>query len=124
MIDVSDAESLHRVAERFDTVVLHHAGADEDIFAVRDVDATYRFVVPAARTAGAASRRSRPPARRPEDAPRRCPGSPRTASATARRLPRASGASSPDRPGHLRGSRAPDARPEPYFPEVGVRPTP
>jgi hypothetical protein len=46
VIDVSDAESLHRVAERFDTIVLHHAGADEDVFAVRDVDATYRFVVP------------------------------------------------------------------------------
>ncbi|WP_324275321.1 hypothetical protein [Blastococcus brunescens] len=46
VIDVSDAEALHRVAERFDTVVLHHAGEDEDVFAVRDVDATYRFVVP------------------------------------------------------------------------------
>jgi signal peptidase I len=46
VIDVSDAESLHRVAERFDTLVLHHAGPDEDVFAVRDVDATYRFVVP------------------------------------------------------------------------------
>jgi hypothetical protein len=46
VIDVSDAESLHRVAERFDTLVLHHAGEDEDVFAVRDVDATYRFVVP------------------------------------------------------------------------------
>jgi hypothetical protein len=47
VIDVSDAESLHRVAERFDTVVLHHATEDEDVFAVRDVDATYRFVMPA-----------------------------------------------------------------------------
>ena len=28
VVDVSDAESLHRVAERFDTVVLHHAGPD------------------------------------------------------------------------------------------------
>jgi signal peptidase I len=56
VIDVSDAESLHRVAERFDTLVLHHAGADEDVFAVRDVDATYRFVVPGGREA-----RSRPP---------------------------------------------------------------
>jgi signal peptidase I len=46
VIDVSDAESLHRVAERFDTLVLHHAGPDEDVFAVRDIDATYRFVVP------------------------------------------------------------------------------
>jgi signal peptidase I len=46
VIDVSDAESLHRVAERFDALVLHHAGPDEDVFAVRDIDATYRFVVP------------------------------------------------------------------------------
>ena len=57
VIDVSDAESLHRVAERFDTVVLHHAGADEDTFAVRDVDATYRFVVPV----GPDGRRGKPP---------------------------------------------------------------
>jgi signal peptidase I len=56
VIDVSDAESLHRVAERFDTLVLHHAGEDEDVFAVRDVDATYRFVVPGGREA-----RARPP---------------------------------------------------------------
>jgi hypothetical protein len=56
VIDVSDAESLHRVAERFDTVVLHHAGEDEDVFAVRDVDATYRFVVP-----GTPARRGKPP---------------------------------------------------------------
>jgi hypothetical protein len=53
---VSDAESLHRVAERFDTVVLHHVGEDEDVFAVRDVDATYRFVVP-----GSDRRRGMPP---------------------------------------------------------------
>ena len=46
VVDVSDAESLHRVAERFDTVVLHHAGPDGDVFAVRDLDVTYRFVVP------------------------------------------------------------------------------
>jgi hypothetical protein len=57
VIEVSDAESLHRVAERFDTVVLHHAGPDEDVFAVRDADATYRFVIP-----GAAGRqRGKPP---------------------------------------------------------------
>ncbi|TYP86613.1 signal peptidase I [Blastococcus xanthinilyticus] len=56
VIDVADAEALHRVAERFDTVVLHHAGPDEDVFAVRDVDATYRFVVP-----GTPGRRGRPP---------------------------------------------------------------
>jgi signal peptidase I len=46
VFDVADAESLHRVAERFDTVVLHHAADDEDVFVVRDADATYRFVVP------------------------------------------------------------------------------
>jgi hypothetical protein len=65
VIDVSDAESLHRVAERFDTVVLHHAGPDEDVFAVRDVDATYRFVV-----AGSSDRRrGRPPVPPPVSAP-------------------------------------------------------
>lgn len=53
VIDVADAESLHRVAERFDSLVLHHAGADEDVFAVRDIDATYSFVVPG----GSAGRR-------------------------------------------------------------------
>jgi hypothetical protein len=61
---VSDAESLHRVAERFDTVVLHHAGADEDTFAVRDVDATYRFVVPV----GPDGRRGKPPVPAPRAA--------------------------------------------------------
>ncbi|MGY2077624.1 signal peptidase I [Blastococcus sp. SYSU DS0828] len=66
VIDVSDAESLRRVAERFDTVVLHHAAAEEDVFAVRDVDATYRFVVPG----GAGARRGRPPVPAPSRAPR------------------------------------------------------
>jgi signal peptidase I len=46
VVDVSDVESLHRVAERFDTVVLHHVGPDGDVFAVRDLDMTYRFVIP------------------------------------------------------------------------------
>jgi signal peptidase I len=46
VVDVADAESLHRVAERFDTLVLHHAAPDEDVFVVRDVEMTYRFVVP------------------------------------------------------------------------------
>jgi hypothetical protein len=64
VIDVSDAESLHRVAERFDTVVLHHAGEDGDTFAVRDVDATYRFVVPA----GPDGRRGKPPVPAPRAA--------------------------------------------------------
>jgi len=63
VIDVSDAESLHRVAERFDTVVLHHAGVAEDTFAVRDVDATYRFVVPAGE-----GRRGKPPVPAPRGA--------------------------------------------------------
>lgn len=56
VIDVSDAESLRRVAERFDTVVLHLAAEHQDVFAVRDLDATYRLVVP-----GSPGRRSRPP---------------------------------------------------------------
>lgn len=56
VIDVFDAEALHRVAERFDTLVLPHAGEEADVFAVRDVDATYRFVVPGGREA-----RARPP---------------------------------------------------------------
>ena len=66
VIDVSDAESLRRVAERFDTLVLHHAGPDEDVFAVRDVDATYRFVVP-----GSPDRqRGKPPVPEAAHAPR------------------------------------------------------
>ena len=65
VIDVSDAESLHRVAERFDTVVLHHAGEDGDTFAVRDVDATYRFVVPV----GPDGRRGKPPVPAPSRVP-------------------------------------------------------
>ena len=44
VIDVADAESLVRVAERLDTVVLHHAGAAGDVFAVQDGDTTFRFV--------------------------------------------------------------------------------
>ena len=57
VFDVADAESLHRMAERFDTVVLHHATEDEDVFVVRDADATYRFVVPGAE----GRRRGKPP---------------------------------------------------------------
>jgi hypothetical protein len=65
VFDVADAESLHRVAERFDTVVLHHATDDEDVFVVRDADATYRFVVP-----GAEGRhRGKPPVPAPVHAP-------------------------------------------------------
>ena len=57
VFDVADAESLHRVAERFDTVVLHHAADDEDVFVVRDADATYRFVMPG----GGGRHRGQPP---------------------------------------------------------------
>ncbi len=46
VVDVADAESLHKVAERFDTLVLHQSGPDEDVFLVRDVEMTYRFVMP------------------------------------------------------------------------------
>jgi signal peptidase I len=74
VIDVSDADALHRVAERFDTLVLHHAGEDADVFAVRDVDATYRFVVPGGREA-----RARPPVPAPKAVP-----VPETADATAK----------------------------------------
>jgi signal peptidase I len=63
VIDVADAESLHRVAERFDSVVLHQAGRDEDVFAVRDLDATYRFVVPGS------ARRDMPPVPAPVPTP-------------------------------------------------------
>lgn len=63
VVDVSDLESLHRVAERFDTVVLHHAGPDGEVFAVRDMDMTYRFVIPG--TPGA--HRGKPPV--PDRAP-------------------------------------------------------
>jgi signal peptidase I len=91
LIDVSDAESLHRVAERFDTVVLHHAGPDEDVFVVRDQDATYRLVLPGAAQRG----RGRPPVPAPRPAPRvgtRTPGTPPAAAPPGDRttpLPRA-----------------------------------
>jgi hypothetical protein len=65
VIEVSDAEALHRVAERFDTLVLHHAGPDGDVFAVRDLDATYRFVVP---NVGGREVRSTPPVPAPAPA--------------------------------------------------------
>ncbi|HLM05399.1 MAG TPA: signal peptidase I [Blastococcus sp.] len=64
VIDVADPEALHRVAERFDTLVLHHAGPEEDVFAVRDVDMTYRFVVP-----GGSAARGRPPVPQKTPAP-------------------------------------------------------
>ena len=46
VVDVSDAESLRRVAERLDTLVLHLDGEDGHTFAVQDIDTTYRFVLP------------------------------------------------------------------------------
>jgi hypothetical protein len=46
VVDVSDAESLRRVAERFDSLVLHHAGPDGQTLAVQDSDTTYRYVFP------------------------------------------------------------------------------
>jgi hypothetical protein len=57
VIDVSDPESLHRVAERFDTVVLHHTAGGQNVFVVRDVDATYRLVLPGEQP----RRRGKPP---------------------------------------------------------------
>jgi signal peptidase I len=65
VFDVADAESLHRVAERFDTVVLHHAAENEDVFVVRDADATYRFVVPGVQ----GRHRGKPPVPAPVHAP-------------------------------------------------------
>jgi len=65
VVDVADADALHRVAERFDTLVLHQAGPEEDVFVVRDVDMTYRFVVPG--TPG--RQRGKPPVPAPVVAP-------------------------------------------------------
>jgi signal peptidase I len=48
VVDVPDPEALHKVAERLDGLVLHHAGPDGDTFAVRDVGTTSRCVVPRA----------------------------------------------------------------------------
>jgi signal peptidase I len=46
VIDVSDGDALHRVAERLDTLVLHQEGPDDHVFAVHDIETTYRFVLP------------------------------------------------------------------------------
>jgi signal peptidase I len=46
VVDVSDGESLRRVAERLDTVVLHLDGEDGHTFAVQDMETTYRYVLP------------------------------------------------------------------------------
>jgi hypothetical protein len=50
VVDVSDAASLRRVAERLDTLVLHQIGEDGHTFAVQDVETTYRYVLPNAAT--------------------------------------------------------------------------
>jgi signal peptidase I len=59
VIDVSDADALHRVAERLDTLVLHQEGPDDHVFAVHDIETTYRFVLPV-------SHGGRPAPRRPD----------------------------------------------------------
>jgi hypothetical protein len=64
VVDVADAESLHKVAERFDTLVLHQSGPDEDVFLVRDVEMTYRFVMPS----GPGRQRGKPPVPAPAPA--------------------------------------------------------
>ena len=46
VIDLADSAALHRVAERFDGLVLHHLGPDGSTFAIQDGDTTYRYVAP------------------------------------------------------------------------------
>jgi hypothetical protein len=46
VIDLADSQALDRVAERFDGLVLHHAGPDGSTFVVQDGDTTYRYVAP------------------------------------------------------------------------------
>ena len=48
VVDVDDADALHRIAQRLDCLVLHHRGAGEHTFAVQDQETTYRLRVPAA----------------------------------------------------------------------------
>ncbi len=90
VIDVDDASSLHRIAERFDTVVLHHASAEGHVFAVRDADATYRLVLPP----GARHRSGKPPV----------PAAPSTAAAATPAPP--SGPDAPDATIRLPRARA------------------
>ena len=47
VVDVDDADALHRIAQRLDCLVLHHRGTAAHTFAVQDQDTTYRLVVPA-----------------------------------------------------------------------------
>jgi signal peptidase I len=46
VVDVADAEALHRVAERLDGLVLHLEDAAGSTFVVQDGDTTYRYAVP------------------------------------------------------------------------------
>jgi hypothetical protein len=45
IIDLADSDALFRVAERLDSLVLHHEGPRGATFAVRDGETTYRYVV-------------------------------------------------------------------------------
>jgi signal peptidase I len=45
IVDLADADALFRVAERLDSLVLHHEGPRGTTFAVRDGETTYRYVV-------------------------------------------------------------------------------
>jgi signal peptidase I len=45
VIDVSDPDALHLVAERLDGLVLHHIGPYGHLFAVQDADTTYCHMV-------------------------------------------------------------------------------
>ncbi|MGY1809920.1 signal peptidase I [Blastococcus sp. SYSU D00669] len=47
VVDVADLAALRRLAERFDTVVLHGSGPDGETFAVQDGGTTYRCTVAA-----------------------------------------------------------------------------
>jgi hypothetical protein len=49
-VDLADADALFRVAERLDSLVLHHEGPRGATFAVRDGETTYRYVVRSAPT--------------------------------------------------------------------------
>ncbi|MGY1601807.1 signal peptidase I [Geodermatophilus sp. SYSU D00815] len=48
VVDVPDLAAVRRLAERFDAVVLHHAGPHGETFAVQDGATTYRCTLPVA----------------------------------------------------------------------------
>jgi signal peptidase I len=56
VVDVTDAEALHRVAERLDSLVLHQTSPYGDTFVVQDAETTYRYVAPASRARRPAAR--------------------------------------------------------------------